>query len=109
MSLTSGIGIHHAGSRHVLVFDRANNDHVGRYMCYATNELGSAQKVIHIELKDLVQGDQDQEDFGVESGELKCHDLEKKMSMNKDNLEDFKRIMEVEIGALKNATWKALK
>lgn len=107
LSLTSGVGIHRAGSRHVLVFDRANNDHVGRYMCYATNEMGSAQKVIHIEIGDLVEGNQDQ---GLEVDEdYKCQDLERKMGLNEDKLEEFKRKVEVEIGALRNATLSALK
>ncbi len=68
-------------------------------MCYATSRLGASQDIVRVTLDDI-QGEKEEED---EEGDDAVHS--EKIA---EEMEQFKRRVELEMAALRNATTRVL-
>ena len=87
-----------AGSNHVLIISRLRPDDTGSYMCYATNDLGSSQRITEITHEHILEEEEDNnrildEDGGGESGAKRIQALEDRMRQEKaDQLTNWLKI-----------------
>ncbi len=80
-----------------------------RYMCYATNRLGSSQDTVQVTL-DHIQGTHVEKGDDVEEEEEEEQHAEKMEGAQEEvraEMEDFRKRMELELAALRNATARA--
>ena len=99
-----------AGTRQVLVIHNLQESDYGPYMCYATNSIGSIQKIIEITAEDK---DNNKIDFGQSQGNEKNEESVKDLNRNyrvmKNNFDNDRKSlikmrhkMEKEIEIIKN-------
>ena len=96
-----------AGSRHLLLIHRAETSDLGKFMCYATNELGSAQRTLDMTHDDLSVAEGEDfvgsDDADQDAAEM-SDDILDKIEGTAEALESFKQEVGVELRALKNLT-----
>lgn len=84
---------------------------MGRYMCYATNELGSAQETISLEQSDVLITELDEKEKDMGSNEdTQTENIGTMASMQllRDELKTVAQNMALEIDTLRNVTFSAL-
>ncbi|TRY70161.1 hypothetical protein TCAL_01222 [Tigriopus californicus] len=97
-----------AGSKYVLILEKVHNDDIGRYMCYATNHLGSSQRTLEVHLDDIETDriDLDNEKIPLDDADPKMDAFQDSWTEEKLKLDQLRSTLMDEIQTMRNVSFR---